>query len=557
MNSRKHQRSFTKLLIVLVAVGLLSASCSTKSNERSTSASDENVRIERVRLAGSNIIGYPNPFGPSRGTTVAYSSLLFDTLLWKDAQGVPQPWLATKYDVSADGKTWRFTLHDGVTWQDGKPFTAEDVVFTWNYMATGPGKVAGGYGALPVKSVVAESPSVVTFTTDPVYAPFLDRVASRLFVLPKHVWEGVTEPAKYRDPQALIGTGAYRLESMDETAGTYLFVSNDAYFLGPPHVKRVEFVPAPNELLALQRHEIDAASLGAGAVVDQATPDEALAGFTSDKYGTLNAPGQVGRALHFNMKAGFPFDDVRFRQAVAYAVDRGDLLKRILLGRGELGNLGVLEPNNSPFFATDTATYPYDVAKAKTLLDQIGMKDVTGDGVRELPDGRAFHPELLTNSTWNVKTAEAVKEYLRAVGIEVQIKSQDQATADATTKDGRYELALIGYGFSSDPDGLRTQFSSKLPPSSFASVHGYDNPAFEDLAAKQLTAVDQAQRIQLAKEMQRILANDLPIINLYVASRMVIYDKSTVTNWFYGGGTYPGFLNKEVFITGKKPGGSS
>lgn len=546
MNPRKNRQSLPKLLILLVAAGLVAAGCSTKTgDERSGSPTGENERIERVRLAGSNIIGYPNPFGPSRGTTVAYSSLLFDTLLWKDANGAPQPWLATKYDVSADGKTWRFTLHDRVTWQDGKPFTAEDVVFTWNY------------GNLPVKSAVAESPTVVTFTTEPVYAPFLDRVASRLFVLPKHVWEGVAEPAKHRDPQALMGTGAYRLESMDETAGTYLFVANESYFLGPAHVKRVEFVPAPNELLALQRKEIDAASLGAGAVVDQGTPDEALAGFTSDKYGTLNAPSQVGRALHFNMKAGFPFNDVRFRQAVAYSVDRGDLLKRILLGRGELGNLGVLEPNNSPFFAKDTATYPYDVAKARALLDQIGMRDVNGDGVRELPDGGAFRPELLTNSTWNAKTAEAVKEYLRAAGIDVAIESQDQASADATTRDGRYELALIGYGFSSDPDGLRTQFSSKLPPSSFASVHGYDNPAFEDSAAKQLTAVDQAQRIELAKEMQRILANDLPIINLYVASRMVIYDKSTVTNWFYGGGTYPGFLNKEVFITGKKPAGNS
>jgi peptide/nickel transport system substrate-binding protein len=127
----------------------------------------------------------------------------------------------------------------------------------------------------------------------------------------------------------------------------------------------VEFVPAPNELLAMQQGEIDAASLGAGAVVDNGTPDEALAPFKNDRYGTLTAPGQVGRALHFNMKLGFPFSDVRFRQAVAYTVDRPDLVKRIMLGRGEVGNLGVVEPSNSPFFAKDTATYPLDLTKAK------------------------------------------------------------------------------------------------------------------------------------------------------------------------------------------------
>lgn len=540
-------------MIVAAALALTACSVSTDPRGSDRSAQDTDNRIESVRLAGSNIIGYPNPFGPRRGPTVAYGSLLFDTLLWKDDNGVPQPWLATKYEVSPDGKTWRFTLHDDVKWQDGQPFTADDVAFTWNYMTSGPGKASGGYSSLPVKSVVAESPTVVVFQTDPVYAPFLDRVASRLFILPRHVWEPVTDPAKFRDPTALMGTGAYRLESFDETAGNYLFVANDSYFLGPPHVKRVEFVPAPNELLALQQGAIDAASLGAGAVVDNGTPDEALTPFKNDEYGTLTAPGQVGRALHFNMNQGFPYSDVRFRQAVAYAVDRQDLLKRILLGRGEVGNLGVLEPSNSPFFAKDTATYGFDLAKAKGLLDEIGLKDATGDGVRDLSDGKPFTPELLTNSTWNAKTADAIKEYLRAVGIDVRIKSQDQATADATTKDGRYEMALIGYGFSSDPDGLRTQFSSKLPASSFASVHGYDNPAFEDLAAKQLTVVDQAERIKIAQEMQRMLANDVPIINLYVAARMVIFDKSSVTNWFYGGGIYPGLLNKEVFITGKKP----
>ncbi len=541
-------------LIGTVVAAMTIAACSTATAPQNGSAAPgEGARVEVLRLAGSTVIGYPNPFGPSRGPTVAYGSLLFDTLMWKGADGIPKPWLATGYEVGDGGRSWRLTLRNGVTWQDGRPLTAEDVVFTWNYMTKGPGKIAGSYGALPVTSVTAESPSVVTFTTDPVYAPFLDRVAARLFVLPKHIWDTVTDPAKFRDPTALMGSGPYRLDTFDESAGSYRFVSNDSYFLGPPHVKRIEFVPAPNELLALQRGEIDAASLGAGAVVDNGTPDEALKVFDTAKYERLEAPGQVGRALHFNLKQGFPYNEVKFRQAVAYAIDRKDLLKRILLGRGEVGNLGVLEPRTSPFFAGDLPSYDADVAQAKRMLDEIGLKDVNNDGVRDMPDGRLFTPELLSNSTWNPKTAEAIKEYLRAVGINAQIRTVDQATADATTKDGRYQMALIGYGFSSDPDGLRTQFSSKLPATSFASVHGWENAAFEELAAKQLTTVDQPERVKLAKSMQRVLADELPIINLYVASRMVIYDKAVVDNWFYGGGTYPGFINKQIFISEKKP----
>lgn len=546
---------FAKGLTGFLMAGMALAACSTEttSQDGRPGAEGEGTRVDVLRLAGSTVIGYPNPFGPSRGPTVAYGSLLFDTLMWKGADGIPKPWLATGYEVGDGGRSWRFTLRDRVSWQDGRPLTAEDVVFTWDYMTKGPGKIAGAYGALPVTSVTAESSSVVTFTTDPAYAPFLDRVAARLFVLPKHIWDTVTDPAKFRDPTALMGSGPYRLESFDETAGSYEFVSNDSYFLGPPHVKRIEFVPAPNEILALQRGEIHAASLGAGAVVDNGTPDEALKVFDTAKYGKLEAPGQVGRALHFNLKQGFPYNETKFRQAVAYAIDRKDLLKRILLGRGEVGNLGVLEPSTSPFFAADLPTYEADVAQARRMLDEIGLKDLNNDGTRDMPDGRPFTPELLSNSTWNPKTADAVKEYLRAVGIDVQIKIVDQATADATTRDGRYQMALIGYGFSSDPDGLRTQFSSKVPATSFAKVHGWENPVFEELAAKQLTTVDQDERIKLAKSMQRVLADELPIINLYVAARMVIYDKSVVDNWFYGGGTYPGFINKQIFISDRKP----
>jgi len=541
---------FLKVLTLALSAALVLTACSTTTKKAQP---DAQGRVETLRLAGSSLVGYPNPFGPSRGPTTAHTGFLFDTLMWRDANGVPQPWLATSATQSPDGKEWRFTLRDGVKFQDGQPLTADDVAFTWNYMTSGAGKVAGGYGSLPVKSVTVESPTVVVFRTDPVFAPFLDRVASRLFILPKHIWESVTDPVKFRDPMAVMGSGPFRLDSIDEAAGSYLYVANDDYFMGPPHVKRLEFVAAPNELLALQRGEIDVASIGAGAASDSPVAAEQLAAFDNPKYGQIDAPGQVGRILHFNLKSGFPISDRTFRQAVAYALDRQDMLKRILLGRGEVGSLGMLEPSNSPYVAAGLPTYDHNVAKANAMLDQIGLKDANGDGMRDLPDGSAFKPELLTNTAWNPMTAEVVKEYLRTVGIDITIKSVDQSTADATTKDGRYQIALIGYGINSDPDGLRTQFSATLPPSSFAAVHGWNNPTFEDLAAKEVGAVDQNQRASLGQAMQQQVAEDLPVINLYVTTRSVIWVKGTLDNWYYGGGTYPGLLNKEIFVTGTKP----
>jgi hypothetical protein len=188
-----------------------------------------------------------------------------------------------------------------------------------------------------------------------------------------------------------------------------------------------------------------------------------LAPYRSDpKYGTITAPGEWNRALHFNLSKGFPFSDTKFRQAVAYTVDRKDLVKRILLGQGAPGSMGDLAPSNL-YAALGLPTYDRDIVKAKSLLDEIGMKDATGDGIRDLPDGSAFVAELQTSSGFSPKTAEAIKEYLRDIGLDITIKSLDATAADASSAQGNYQMALVGYGgMGGDPDSLRTRLASNV-----------------------------------------------------------------------------------------------
>ncbi len=257
------------------------------------------------------------------------------------------------------------------------------------------------------------------------------------------------------------------------------------------------------------------------------------------------------------MSKGLPYNDKRFRQALAYAIDRKDLVERILLGRGEPGSLGILAPSH-PMVAKDLPAYARDVGKARTLLDDAGLRDVNGDGTRELPDGRPFAPGLLTSSQFSPKTAEVVKEYLREVGIQVQITSLDGASADAATTRGAYDLALIGYGgLGGDPDfPLRVRLSSRVPAKSFFSTFGYDNPQYEDLAARQSAMLDPNRRKDLVQQIQRIVAEDVPAIPLYMPTRLLIFDKNTFDAWYFtpGGvwGAYPGPENKQAFVTGTK-----
>ena len=548
------KRSPKLILIGLAAAAsLILASCSTttKTAQSPNAGGTRPARVEVLRLAGGNL-GYPSPYAYNKGPGLAHTFLIFDSLLWKDSTGNLMPWLASAWERSADGTQWTFTLRDGVTWQDGQPFTADDVAFTFDYITKGPGKNAlGVIGVVPVTESVVLAPNKVMLKLDKPYAPFEETVAGRVPIVPKHVWSAVTDPAKYRDPQAVVGTGPYTLVSYDEAAGSYEYAANENYWLGPPYVKRLQFVPAPNERLALERGEIDIANI-------TETPDDVITAMTKDpKYGVITAPGESTTALHFDQLKGFPFNDARFRQAVAYSIDRNDMVKRLLLGNGEPGFMGNVAPS-SPWAAPDLPAYNRDVVKAKALLDDVGLKDANGDGVRDLPNGDAFTPELLITATQS-KTADLLKEYLRDVGLNVQVKSVDQAASDAAVTESRFEMALVGYGaLGSDPDWLRQRLSSKLQSKSFLRIQGWNNASFEDAAAKQLVTVDPNERKQLVYQMERAVAEDVPVIALTLPTRLAIFNKAVFSDWYYtpGGvfGLYPYVLNKHALAVGKKVG---
>lgn len=483
---------------------------------------------------------------------------MFDSLVWKDSTGDVIPWLASSWERSSDGTTWTFTLRDGVRWQDGQPLTADDVVFTYNYLMRGPALApAGIFGQVFIQNfvdVTSAAPNQVVFRMKRPWATFLQGIAGLVLILPRHIWEGVTDPARFTGPQSVIGSGPYRLESYDQATTAATFVANDDFFLGPPDVKRIEFVPVADELQALQRGDIDVANVG----TEDQVPQQALAPFENSKFASVTGAQDWNRALHFNLARGFPYNDKRFRQAVAYSIDRDDLVKRILFGQGVPGSAGSLAPS-SPWTAPGLPSYEHDPARARALLDEIGLKDANGDGVRDLPDGSPFVPVLQASAQFSSKTAELISEYLRDVGISIKIQTMEAITADESARNGTYDLALIGYpGLGNDPDLLiRIRFSPAAIPLIY-KAQGYNNPQVETLGLQQLFTADEGPRKAIVQDMERIVADDLPLISLYVPTPRVLYRTGGFDAWYYTpggfGGGIPGVLNKHGFVTGKKAG---
>jgi len=543
-----------RMTAVAAACVMLMAGCGSggASKAQSSGQTAHPASVARLRLSGGDF-GYPTPFAFVRGSGIMLTSYIFDTLLWEDSTGKPIPWLAKEWSHSPDGREWRFTIRDGVKWQDGQPLTADDVKFSFDYETSGPGAAASRFGGrIDLQEVAVEAPDVVVVRLNSPSATFESDTGMRLFIVPQHIWSTVTDPAKFRGPGAVVGSGPYKLESYDQAAGSYLYTANDSFFLGSPYVKRLELVPAPDELLSLQRGDIDAAEL-----LEEPAPEAQLKAFESNpRFRKLDGTYDFVMALHINLSKGFPYDNKEFRQAVAYAIDRKDMVGRLLQGRGAPGSLGGIPPED-PYQARDLPAYDHDVAKAKAMLDGIGLKDRNGDGLRDLPDGSHFVQEIQTNSRFSPKSAELVKEYLHDVGIDATVKSLDSATADDSDGKGDYTMALIGYGgMAGDPDRLRITYAAGPKSTSFTRAIGYSNPALSDLAKRQLTTLDPAQRRPLIEQMQRILADDVPIIPLYYPRRTTFYRAGVFDNWYYTPGCSPcrGTRNKHMLATGRKAG---
>jgi peptide/nickel transport system substrate-binding protein len=520
------------------AVLALGATACAGSDDSSQPPATSTPGQERVTLripANTQSGGYPTPYAAIRGPGRLITTYIFDTLAFPDVTGEPKPWLAKSWTTSPDGKTWTFTLNDNVKFHDGMPLTSDDVVFTFNYNLTGAGAQTGvAAGVTYIDTVTAPDPKTVVITLKSVRPSFLQDVGGTFGfgIMPKHIWSTVTDPAKFQGATALIGSGPYKLQNFDLTTNSFNFVANEDFYLGPAKVQQFQVVPVADALLALERGEVDAASGGNGLIPK--IQYDALA----KKYKVLTAPGEYNLALFFNPNKGFPYNEKAFRQGVVYGINRQDMLQRLVDGRGIPGPAGALGPGNE-FLNKNLPTYAFDKAKAGSLFDSIDLKDRNNDGMRDKPDGSPFKVTLSVSSSDN-QEATLTKEYLRGVGIDMDISAVDQQTSDDRGAKGDYEMAIQHFGgLSGDPSGLIQRFSATTRSTSFTRVHGYNNPAFEKVANEQAVEVDRAKRGQLVDQMQAILAEDLPQISLYVPQQIAFVDDAKFKGFAYTPGCPP------------------
>ncbi|HVE46148.1 MAG TPA: ABC transporter substrate-binding protein [Acidimicrobiales bacterium] len=506
-----------------------------------------------LRLPGG-ALGFPSPFAYVATLGYRQMSLIYDTLLWKDGSGKLLPWLASSYEVSDDGLVHRFELRDGIRWHDGKPLTADDVAFTFDYYAKktlGPLVVVQPYGIAKVESLTPQRVEIHIERPDVTFAGSL---AAAVPIAPRHVWSVIDDPAAAQDTKVLVGSGPYRLTSYGGDSSPMRFEANDDYFLGRPFVKQIEMTPTSDELTALLAGEVDAAE----STVTGTRP-LALEPFKRDPaYGIVDQPGGFTFPLYWNLGKGGALSDVRFRRACALAVDRKDVVERLTGGNGLPGNPGFLAPSN--LFHVDVEQYRFDRVAANRLLDQAGYRKPGGGGVRRSAEGEELSFELLFPGMLT-PLAQVLGEALEAVGVQLRLKSVELGpTLYGKKLAGDYEMALALYpgpsgpGPHADPDLLRPLFSS-LVPKGLNSADGYKNAELDELAERQLATFGEEERRKMVGRMQEILAEDLPVLPLYYSTLFNVFRKGVFDQWYWTPGGFPvGANNRQLFVTGVKSG---
>lgn len=450
---------------------------------------------------------------------------IYDRLLTRTPEGEYVPHLAT-WTTSADGLVWTFKLKPGIKFHSGDPVTA-DAIKWWFEQAKDPKGFfgfKGSYSAVDTVSVVDELTTEVKLKQPDPNLPFI------LYT----VYSSIHNPKTYarlgKDAygvNGVDGTGAFKLKEF--TPGDKLVIErNDAYAWAPPFVQN----QGPPHLDGIiYRHFADSAAATAAIeagdmdIIVQPTLADVERLKQNPNLTVITKPMPAARTMYFNTEVA-PWSDKRVRQAMAHAIQRKPIIDRLLFGQG-VEAYSVVPPTFPNMYLEETKSYfPYNVAKAKALLAEAGLKDTDGDGFVEF-EGKPWEPEMLVIGLSEItQLAQVVQGMAARIGIKLKILTLDGQSLSARTLAGNFGI-LTGFYLWDGPDTIMDWWlhSGNIPATNRARVR---NAEMDATIGRMRASTTLPERMTHIKEMQKLLHGDLcsiiPIyhpLDIYVMSKRV------------------------------------
>jgi peptide/nickel transport system substrate-binding protein len=405
-----------------------------------------------------------------------------------------------------------FRMREGVRFHDGVECTAEDAMFTYQSLIDPkvPTPYRGNYVMVKQAEVLGKYTFRVSYEKP--FAPAL--ISWGMGILPKHLLEGqdLTQSPLKRKP---VGTGPYKFVEW-KTGEKIVLEANKDYFEGRPYIDHYIYRIIPDtatQFLELKAGGIDSMGLNPMQYLKQTDTPEFNEQYNKYRYLSFGYT-YLGYNL-LNQK----FADKRVRQALAYAIDKQEIIDGVLMGLGKIAT-GPYKPGTW-YYNPNVKQYPHDPQKAKQLLAEAGWLDSDNDGILD-KNGQPFQFTIITNQGNDLrkKTAEIIQQRLRTVGIKVKIRIIEWAAFLKEFVDKKkFDAVILGWSGSIDPDVYNVWHSSKTGPQEYNFI-SYKNAEVDELLEKGRHTFDQEERKKYYFRFQEILAEEQPYTFLYVAEAL-------------------------------------
>lgn len=477
-------------------------------------------------------LGNFNPYSPNPLTTF----WLYEPLIIKNGLTCEEtPWLATKAEWT-DEKTLVIEVRDGVKWSDGKPFTANDVAFTFNLAKQYPGMDKAGvwtetFGA-PATSVTAEGNTVTMAFSGNAAAKYDEIIKQKM--LPEHVYSKVGDPTKYIDKKP-VSTGPYELGSFN---GRRLVLDRRPDYWQADKVKVQKIVQegqydASQAALKLRAGELDAYW---GEIPN---PEKTFVSADKKTNHFYYAPNGM-TILTGNLEKK-PFDDPKFREAISYAMDKEAMSTKATYGvMKPASQTGLKLPSMEKLlpdqYQGKENVLPFDTAKANQLLDAAGYAK-GADGKRTLPDGSPLALNFSVQAGWidYQAIADVVAKGLNDVGVATKVTASAPEAIDDQKKTGEFQVMLeYLHGGCELARNIGAKLSSTQVPTQkeiLPNVGRFSDPAVDATVTALGAATDEGtQRAELGKLVD-VMMTQYPVTSLIYAPTRLIYRTDKATGW--------------------------
>ncbi len=447
-------------------------------------------------------------------------TLMFNSLVKKDEKFDYVPELASSIARSDDGLTFTFVLRDGVTFHDGRPFTSADAKYTLDTVlastfakATSFFEGSGANKTAYVKSIVAPDAHTLIISLNKQWTGLLPNLVA-IAMIPKDSYESEkTHP---------LGTGPFKFKSYDQVQQIVDLEANQSYWDGPSKIPalRVRVISESNAMQAeLQSGRVDIAPLATSLSPDAIKSLGQNANLTVQQFEGSNL-----NLLTFNTTEA-PLDNVKVRQAIAYAIDRESIIRDLVLNQGAIAHS--ILPVASWAYAKPL-TYEFDPGKAKQLLDEAGFRDPDGDGP-QMRWAKSLLFRISGSSAAARQYAGVIQNYLKNVGVPVAIETSEFNTMRQQVQNGQFQVNYSQWvGGNQDPIFYHDLFATSeiATPNRGLNRSRYSNPELDKILDEAKNTYDHAIAGPLYAKAQEIISRDVPVFPLWYQANMVIAKKN-------------------------------